>query len=284
VRNRELHLLTDNIIFGEGPRWHQGRLWFSDIKDHRVKAIDEKGNLETIVALDGDPSGLGWLPNGQLLVVSMLDHRLLRWDSNRLVEVANLSAFCGGLLNDMVVDSVGRAYIGNVGFDSEAIPLVLKTTNLMRVNPDGQACVVAADVMCPNGMAITPDGKTLLVAQSASTDLLAFDIDGNGDLHNRRIYATLPNGVTSDGICLDAENALWVACPTSNEFLRVKEGGVITDRIDSGNAAAVACMLGGEDRKTLFCLTSMASLHTANQLGDSQIFLTKVDIPGAGRP
>jgi len=284
VRERKLHLLTNDIIFGEAPRWHESRLWFSDIKDHKVKAVDERGVLETVLVIDGDPSGLGWLPGGELLVVSMLDHRLLKWDTNVLSEVARVGEYCGGLLNDMVVDRFGRAYIGNIGFDPQVQPLQLNTTNLIRVDPNGLVKVVASEILCPNGMAITPDAKTLLVSQSASTDLLAFDLDGKGDLHNRRLYARLPEGVTYDGICIDAENAVWVASPTTNEFLRIKEGGRITDRIGSGDAIAVACMLGGADRRTLFCLTSNLPLHEASQLGDSQIQYVEVSVPGVGWP
>jgi sugar lactone lactonase YvrE len=152
----------------------------------------------------------------------------------------------------------------------------------MRVDSDGSIHVAADEVFCPNGMAITPDGKTLLVSQSTVQDLLAFDIDQHGNLSNRRVYTTLPEGATYDGMCLDAEGAIWVASPTSNEFLRMREGGEVADRIDSGKNLAIACMLGGPDRRTLFCLSSEAHLIEVTRLGQSRIDVITVDCPGAG--
>jgi sugar lactone lactonase YvrE len=281
---RRLKVLTDRLIFGEAPRWHAGRLWFSDIKDRAVKTVDETGHVHTAFRLTQMPSGLGWLPDGRLLVVSMRDHKLMRQDPEGWVEVADVSQYCGGLLNDMVVDDRGRAYIGNIGFDFEIRPMVFKSTNLVRVDPDGIVECVASDVMCPNGMAITPDGRTLLVGQSTRTELLAFDIDAHGRLSDRRVYGRLPAQATFDGLCLDAQSAVWVASPVSNEFLRMLPGGKISDRIDTGRWRAIACMLGGEHRRTLFCFTASKETHETDSMGDSRISTVEVDIPGAGWP
>jgi sugar lactone lactonase YvrE len=279
-----LQLLTDQLIFGEGPRWHAGKLWFSDIKDHAVKTVDAAGDVQVVLRMEQEPSGLGWLPDGRLLVVSMKDHRLLRHDPAGLVEVADLTRHCGGLANDMVVDAHGRAYIGNVGFDLDTHPPVLKTTNLVRVDPGGGVACVASDLMCPNGMAITADGRTLLVGQSTSCELLAFDIDGNGDLANRRVYGRLPEPAIADGLCLDAAGAVWVASPTTHEFLRMLPGGRITHRVGAGSRHAIACMLGGVERRTLYCITATKNLHEATTRGNAQISTVEVEVAGVGRP
>src|SRR5262245_41354217 len=175
-------LLVDGIVFGEGPRWRAGRLFFSDIGDHKVLSVGLDGRLETVVELPGEPSGLGWLPDGRMLVVSMEDHRLLRLDPGGLCSVADLSPWCGGKANDMVVDARGRAYVGNIGFDLEAKPIAPRTTSLLRVDPDGSTHVAARELWCPNGLAITADGATLVVAESAAGRLAAFDVAADGSL------------------------------------------------------------------------------------------------------
>ncbi len=286
MATRELTTLVDGLAFGEGPRWHAGRLWFSDIADHRVKALDADGKPQVMLELDGrQPSGLGWLPDGRLLVVSMLDHKLLRLDGDALVEAADLSDFCGGWANDMVVDAEGRAFIGNLGFDLAADPIEMRTTHIVRVDPDGSVRSVASDVASPNGMVITADGRTLIAAESAAMCLTAFDIGADGSLSGRRVFAQLEGGATPDGICIDAEDAVWIASPTTNEFLRVHDGGHISQRISSGELHAIACMLGGEDRKTLYAFTA----HThhfpdARRLRSARIETLRVAVPGAGWP
>lgn len=277
--------LVDGLVFGEAPRWHDGRLWFSDIADRRICSVDPAGDLREEHAVDFTPSGLGWLPDGRLLVTSMLDHRLMRFDGDGFTPVADLSAHCGGKLNDMVVDARGRAYIGNIGFELEADPIEPRTTTLVRVDPDASVHAVAEDVMCPNGMAITADGSTLLVGQSGTTELLAFDIADNGDLSGRRVYARIPDGATFDGLCVDADAAVWFASPISNEFLRVLAGGEITHRIDTGDRPAIACMLGGEDRRTLFAITSWTmSIEQSKKKRGGEIATAEVAVPGAGWP
>ena len=286
-------LLIDGLAFGEGPRWNarEQRLYFSDIADGSVNAVDMAGNLETIARIPTRPSGLGWLPDelgGFLQVVSGTDHRLLRVVGDRVEHVAELGPWCGGHANDMVMDARGGAYIGNIGFDLEGEPMEPRTTGLLYVEPDGRTRVVADEVFSPNGMAITPDGRTLIVAESGGFRLLAYDIALDGTLSNRRVYAEVPGGATPDGICLDAEGAVWLGSPTTFEFLRVREGGEVADRIPAGEPQGerrgIACMLGGPERRTLFLVSSVTLIEGATEARTSRIDVVEVDVPGAGLP
>jgi len=247
--------LCEGLCFGEGPRWRDDRLWLSDMHAHEVITVDEQGRKETVVEVENRPSGLGWLPDGDLLIVSMVDQRLLRYDGASLSVHADLSALADNNCNDMVVDASGRAYVGNFGFNLGDEP---RTTALICVEKDGSARVVAEDVMFPNGSVITPDGSTLIVAETFARRLTAFDIRADGDLENRRIWAELPEAAVPDGICLDAEGAIWSASPTTNECIRQLEGGAISQRV-SVSQGAFACMLGGADSNTLFILTAPSS-------------------------
>jgi sugar lactone lactonase YvrE len=278
----ETEVLIDGLVFAEGPRWRNGRLWFSDMHAHRVMTVDEAGKQSSIVEVPSQPSGLGWLPDGRLLIVSMTDRRLLRYDGSKLEQVGDLSALATGHCNDMVVDTQGRAYIGNFGFDFDAGEKPV-TTDLIMVTPDGDVRVVAHDLMFPNGMVITPDGRQLIVGESFAARLTAFDIEPDGSLSNRRLWAQL-DGAVPDGICLDAEAAIWVASPPSNAFLRVHEGGEISERVEV-DQMAIACMLGGADRRTLFCLTS-AAVGPDEVKADpkARIETVRVEVAGAGLP
>jgi sugar lactone lactonase YvrE len=279
---RTTRTLVDGLAFGEGPRWHEDRLWFSDMHALEVQKVGLDGNVQTVVEVPGHPSGLGWLPDGRLLVVSMEDRRLLRLDDDGLNEVADLSALAKFHINDMVVDTYGRAYIGNFGFDlyAEVEPC---TTELILVLPDGQARVVADDLAFPNGMVITPGGRHLIVGESFGARLTAFDIAADGSLSNRRVWAQL-DGAVPDGICLDAEGAIWLASPISNECLRVAEGGEVLERIPV-EKQAFACMLGGDDRRTLFiCTATSGDPSVATVERDGRIEMVQVDVPGAGIP
>jgi len=282
MRTYEPKTLADSgIIFPEGPRWHGGKLWFSDMHGERVMTIDIDGRLEKIVAVPAHPSGLGFDPQGRLLIVSMQDRRLLRLEGDRLETVADMSALMGGHANDMVVDRDGRAYVGNFGFDlfSGEAP---RMTTLVCVEPDGRARVAAEELSFPNGTVITPDGKTLIVAETFAGVLTAFNVKADGSLGGRRFFAHLGNR-QPDGICLDADGAVWVSCFGQDEFIRVWEGGEISQRVPVPGRRAVACMLGGEDRKTLFLLTAETTIEELAQ-GKSRgrIEIVRVDVPGAG--
>lgn len=271
------------LAFPESPRWHDGALWFSDFYTHAVRRAGMDGQVETVVEVPGQPSGLGWLPDGRLLVVSMTDRRLLRLDQDGLREVADLSQLAPFHCNDMVVDALGRAYIGNFGFDMMARQEP-KPTSLIMVTPDGRVSVVANDLHFPNGSVITPDGHTLIVAESYGARLTAFTIGVDGALSERRVWAQL-QGAGPDGICLDAQGAVWLASPVSREVLRVREGGEVTHRIPTPGQA-VACMLGGPQRKTLFVLTGkvMVTPEQSRSAMSGLIFTMPVDVPGAGLP
>ncbi len=277
-------VVLDGLAFGECPRWHDGRLCFSDIHAGTVLSVDMEGTAETVVEVGGKPAGLGWLPDGRLLVVSMLDRRLLRLDPDGLRQVADLSTLASYHCNDMVVDLHGRAYVGNFGFDFHAGKGGFRMAEIVLVEPDGRARVVANDLVFPNGTVITPDGKTLIVAESFVARLTAFDVAPDGSLSNRRVWARLEKAVVPDGICLDAEGAIWVASPVGAEVLRVHEGGRVSERIPVATQA-FACMLGGHDRRTLFiCTTEESHPEQSRAKRKGRIERVRVDVPGAGLP
>lgn len=257
--------LIDGLYFGEGPRWHQGRLWFSDFYAHAVKSVDESGAVRTELELDDQPSGLGWLPDGRLLVVAMKERSVKRLDPTGLVLHADISHLTAHLCNDMVVDAQGNAWVGNFGFDLDADlrargAAVLSdhpTTNLVRIDADGSVHLAATGMHFPNGSVITPDGKTLIVAETLAGCLTAFTIQADKSLTDRRIWAPLP-GVAPDGICLNENNQVWVANAIGPEVLRVAEGGEILEQVATSQPC-YACMLGGQDGKTLFAITAASS-------------------------
>ncbi|TET00491.1 MAG: 5-valerolactone hydrolase [Promethearchaeota archaeon] len=268
-------VLLEELKFPESPRWHDDKLWFVDIDGHKVMTVDLKGNSETILELPNQVSGLGWLPDNKLLVVSMGDNTLLRLDPEGVKVVADLNEFNTVLCNDMVVDKKGRAYVGNMGFDYfNDKPFA--PTKLILVEPNGDARVVVENMAFPNGTVITPDDKTLIIAETFAAKLTAFDIMEDGSLTRRRVWANLKS-LAPDGICLDAESGIWLAAPGRRRVVRVLEGGQITHIVRVENDA-YACMLGGPDRKTLFVATSK---HTRDA---GKIEFVEVDIPGAGLP
>jgi sugar lactone lactonase YvrE len=275
-------ILTDGLCFGEGPRWHLGALWLSDMHAHVVYRIDAEGRKTQVVDVPNQPSGLGWLPDGRLLVVSMTDKKILVQNPSGLEVWSDLADLARHDCNDMVVDQTGRAWVGNFGFDLHAGQTPV-ATELIRVDPNGEATIVAQDLKFPNGSVITPDGQTLIVAESFGAALTAFDFGANHTLTNRRTWAHLGDAVP-DGICLDAEGAIWVASPVSNECLRVLEGGAVTHRI-AVEDQAFACMLGGEDGCRLFILTAPQGdpEHCKAHRAGKVVFVD-VDVPGAGWP
>ena len=275
--------LIENLAFAEAPRWHKGALWFSDFFTHQVMRVDREGRAHVVVEVPNQPSGLGWLPDGRLLVVSMLDRKLMRLDPTGLVEVADLSHLADFHCNDMVVDAKGRAYIGNFGFDIFAQPVVPKPTVLVRVSADGKTSVAAQDLAFPNGTVIAPDGRTMIIGETFAKRLTAFDIAADGTLSNRRVWADLGK-LAPDGICLDAQGAVWVASPRTNEFVRVVEGGAITRRIPVSNQG-IACALGGDDGKRLFMVIGRVKGRAeamATRVG--RIETIDVDVPAAASP
>jgi sugar lactone lactonase YvrE len=273
--NPKTKILLDGLKFPEGPRWRDGKLWFSDMEDHKVLTVDMDGNIETILERPNRVSGLGWTPEGNLLIVSMEDRRLLRLDDDGVKEVADLSTHATFYLNDMVVDKQGRAYIGNFGFDYfNNAPFV--PAELILIYPDGKYIIVAEDMAFPNGTVITPDGKTLITGETFAARLTAFDINDDGTLKNRRVWANL-RSIAPDGICLDAEGGIWVAAPGRHRVARVLKGGKITNKIKL-ETDAYACMLGGHEGTTLF-------ITTANETRDQgRIEYIEVEIPKAGLP
>ncbi len=211
---RKLTTLLDGLCFPEGPRWHDGKLYFSDMHANRVMTVDLDGRSSVVCEVPNQPSGLGWLPDGRMLVVSMTDRKLMRMERDGLKLHADLSALATFHCNDMVVDSAGRAYVGNFGFDLHKGEKPHATV-LVMVTAEGKARVVADDLTFPNGTVITPDGRTLIVGESFGRRLTAFDIAADGSLANRRVWADLGENVP-DGIALDAEGAIWVASPTKS--------------------------------------------------------------------
>jgi len=275
--------LADGFVFLEGPRWHQGKLWFSDMWGFKVYTITEAGERAVVCDVPQRPSGLGFLPDGTLLIVSMADRKLMKFKNGTLSVHVDLAEFARGDVNDCVTDQQGRTYVGNFGYDlfagAEPGP-----ADLVLVEPSGAARVVAGDLNFPNGAVIKDNGKTLVVAESWGARLSAFDIAADGSLSNRRVYASLGER-TPDGICLDAAGGIWVSSFNSGEFLRVLDGGEITDIVECGDRRAVACQLGGADGKTLFCLIydgQLEDLHQQKAAGS--IETVRVAVGSGGSP
>ena len=275
------------LAFPEGPRWHEGRLWFSDMHADEVVAMSPDGARATIATVEHQPSGLGWLPDGRLLVVSMTDRRVLRQEiDGSLVTHADLMAVAPWHCNDMVVDDAGRAYVGNFGFDLHGPDPTPRTTNLVLVEPDGGTRVVADDLFFPNGMVITPDGSTLIVGESSGRRLTAFAVAGDGSLTDRRTWAAMTDGTTPDGICLDAGGAVWSACPWTGVVQRIAEGGDVLERIQlEAGSQAYACMLGGVDGTTLYiCAADDSNPERCRRARNGRIIAVAVDVAHAGTP
>jgi sugar lactone lactonase YvrE len=290
---RTTRVLAEGIYFGEAPRWHDDRLWFSDFYAHAVKSVSLAGDVRTEFEIDDQPSGLGWMPDGSMLIVSMTRRQVLRRSRDGKIGLhADLGSVAGFHCNDMVVDASGRAYVGNFGFDldkelvargAESVIADHPTAKLACVAPDGSVRVAAEGMRFPNGSVITPDGKTLILGETLGLCLTAFDIAADGSLSNRRVWASVAPRVP-DGIALDADGAVWVANALAPECALFAEGGNVIEKIDTG-LNCYACMLGGEDGKTLFMLTAPTSLaHEVAASPKGKILIAKVDAPHAGRP
>jgi sugar lactone lactonase YvrE len=270
-------LLADGLVFAEGPRWHDGRLWFSDMHGEVVYTVTLAGETSRVLNLPGrKPSGLGFLPDGSALVVSMADRELLRLAPDGSYAVhARLGHLLGDELNDMIVAADSTAFVGSYSLTPD-------TGVLLRVTPDGVPSVAAAAMSFPNGAVISADGRTLTVAESKGRRFTAFDLDADLCLRGRRVVATTPDAAP-DGIALDAGGGIWAGFPLAHEFRRVLAGGEVTDRIPTGERMAIACALGGPDGRTLFLLSARdwnsAALGGART---SVIETTRVRVPGDG--
>lgn len=276
--------VVDGLGFPEGPRWHDGRFWFSDMGQATVFSCEVDGSdFGAVLHVEARPSGLGWLPDGDMLVVSMGERALLRVRDGEATKHADMSGLVSADCNDMVVDGRGNAYVGNAGFDLRERPPKIRPAEVVLVKPDGSAQVVDNEVVFPNGSVVTPDGKTLIVGESFGNKLTAFDIADDGTLSGRRTWADLPDRAP-DGICLDADGAVWVANANANECVRVKEGGEILQTVSTGDRRCFACMLGGDGRGTLFLCVAEGFSGDAMHRRTGAIEAVEVDVPGAGWP
>ena len=278
------------LLFGECPRWHDDRLWYSDFFDHAVFSASPDGERRMEVAFDGEPAGLGWLPDGRLLINSRLDRAVFRREPDgSVVRHGDLTPWATWHANDMVVASNGQAYAGNFGFDLDGLyegtvdPKDIKTASLVRVDPDGTSHEAAAGLAFPNGTVISEDDGTLIVAESMGGRLTAFDREPDGTLTNQRVWAALER-VAPDGICLYADGSVWVANAFAPEALRVAEGGEVLERVTT-SLPCFACMLGDDDRRTLYLVTAVDS-HDKKARAERNGAIEKVrtSVPGAGLP
>jgi sugar lactone lactonase YvrE len=264
-------------MLGESPRWHEGRLWFCDWGARQVAVLDAEGNRQVVARLESFPFCIDHLPDGRLLIISAREGMLLRQEPDgTLAPHADLRGLSDKPWNDIVVDRHGHAYVGNVGFEFPGGHFVPGT--LAVVMPDGSAAEVADGLAFPNGMAITQDGRTLIVAESYASRLTAFEINSDGTLSDRRAWADLGEGATPDGICLDVEGAVWYADVPNKHCVRVREGGEVlqTVQLDRG---CFACALGGPDGKTLFMIAAEFPPNFATPTG--QVLAAEVSAPGA---
>jgi sugar lactone lactonase YvrE len=274
---------VDGYIFLEGPRWHDNRLWVSDIWADLVYGIADDGRTEVAAEVPGRPSGIGFLPDGTPLVVSMQRRCVYQVVDGSLQLHADLSNSVRADINDMVVDDQGRAYVGNMGYDlvagAEPAP-----AELILIEPDGSHRIVADGLDFPNGMVITDEGATLVVAESFGARLKAFDRAVDGSLSNGRVYAEL-DGLIPDGMCLDRDGNIWVGGAMGGEFVQVAPTGDIIARIDVKPDAAIACQLGGADGRTLYCLCYAGGIEEISSgVPGARIETVRVDVPGAGSP
>jgi sugar lactone lactonase YvrE len=287
-------VVREGLGFGEGPRWHDGRLWYSDFYRHGIFSMAADGSDEVLEhVVPTQPSGLGWLPGGDLLCVSMTDQKVLRFHDGEVTTFADISEYCVFWANDMVVSPTGYSYVGNFGFDLDARLAELgverfmaeppPSTNLVVLGPDGVIVQVVPDMDFPNGTVITPDGATLIIGETFGSKHTAFDIGADGTLANRRVWAPLEMAAT-DGMCLDAEGQIWFANALTHQCVRVAEGGEVTGTVHCSQRA-FACVLGGDDRRTLFVMTAGSSdRFEIAERTEGRIEAVRVDVAGAGTP
>jgi sugar lactone lactonase YvrE len=280
---RDVRAVKSGVVLGESPRWHGGRLWFSDWGAGKVLALDLDGRTEVIAHVPELPFCIDWLPDGRLLIVSGRDGRLLRREAGgALVTHADLTELAAPPWNDIVVDGRGNAYIGNTGFDFPGGEFAPGTIAL--VAPDGSARQVAEGVAFPNGVAVTSGNETLIVAESYGRRLTAFDIAADGSLSAGRVWADLGDGVP-DGICLDADGAVWYADVPNQRCVRVREGGEVLQTVDV-DRGCFACMLGGVDGRTLFIVAAewRGTTNVASAAPTGRVLAVEAPAPHSGWP
>jgi sugar lactone lactonase YvrE len=283
MAERVLEARVEGLAFPDAPRWFGGQLWFSDAHGGTVLRADGDGRFEVVVEVPGGPGGLGFLPDGRLLVVATRDRQILRLDPDGLVLHADLGDRAVGDANDLVVDAYGRAYVGCLGFDAagEASP---SPTSLLLVEADGTVHEVATGLELPNGMHLSPDGSTLIVAESFGKRLLAFDVAADGWLSGARVWADLQPNVP-DGICADDHGGVWVADPVYRQVFRVEEGGMVTHCHEAGDLAPYGCVLGGALRRVLYvCLAATSDPSETVERRAGRIAALPVEFSGAGTP
>ncbi len=274
------HVLMSGIALGESPRWHDGRLWFADWMAQEVIAVDLEGKSEVILRMPSFPFSFDWLPDGPMLIVSVDGQLQRREDDGSLTSYADVTSLSDKPWNEIVVDGRGNAYLNNIGFDfpeGEFAPGIVAL-----VTPDGAVRQVAEDVAFPNGMVVTPDNSTLILAESYGNALTAFDIAEDGSLTNRRVWADVGDGAP-DGITLDAEGAVWYGDVPNTRCVRVREGGEALQTIEL-DRGCFACMLGGEDRKTLFMLAAEWGEGTGAGEPTGQLLTVAAPAAGVGWP
>lgn len=289
--DRSLATLLTGGSFFEGPRWHDGAWWVSDFYRHRVIRVMPDGRESLVVTVDAQPSGLGWLPDGSLVISSMTDRKILRFADGELSVHADISAFCGGWVNDLIVDAAGHVFAGNFGFDLMSGDAPTQA-NLVRVDPDGSSCVAAGGFDFPNGCVILPDETTLLVGETMGNRYTAFTIAPDGSLTDRRVWAQFGStvgddaSVWPDGCALDAEGHVWCADARGGRVVRISPSGVIVEQITAPDGLGVyACALGGDDGRTLLlCCSPDASPKNCAASHKAVLLTTTVDVGHAGRP
>lgn len=299
MTSRKLDVLFDGGMFFEGPRWHDDTWWVSDFYRHQVFRIGADGNESPVVDVEHQPSGLGWLPDGSLVISSMKDRKVLRFADGQLSTLADLSAVAGGHLNDLVVDRHGHVFVGNFGFDLMA-GQDPRPADLVRVDPDGSVTIAAEELLFPNGSVITPDGSTLIVGETTGNRFTAFDLADDGTLSNRREWAAFGPApaadtfqevlgqivLAPDGCTLDADGHIWAADALGSRVVRVAPGGEIVESITAPiGLGAFACQLGGDDGRTLLvCCAPDFFEHNRAVAREAALFTTTVDVPHAGLP
>jgi len=278
-----LQCLLDGGRYFEGPRWHAGRLWFVDCMERTLLSLSPSGAREQHATFEGDtPCGTGILPDGRLVVLTMFRKHLMSYADGRLSLYADLSGIATGAIDDMIIDGLGRAYVGDLGFDMPPPPDRGACGRIILVMPDGASRVVAEGLQFPNGIAVSADNRRLVVAEMDGACLADYDIEPDGDLKFRGRFGSMKS---PDGICLDREGAVWVAAFEEDAFIRLDRSGRELQRIEVPGRRAIACALGGPERRTLFCLSAATSHEELRQRKSSaRIDVVDVEFAGAGYP